>query len=254
VKKSHQLVAFTLLATGLGPFALPAAAQGTPPPPPPPWDVQIGAAFVGTSGNSQTSSTGVDFAMHQRGPVWQMESAASLVHISNHGVDTAERYLAAYRAQRSLSPIVKLTAGEKAEHDPFSGISFRNILDAGLGWALVRQPRWSLDGTTAVGWNHETTKLGPTRDHSIGVFQVLSRVPFGTSGDASGRVTFLPDFSQTSAYRSEAEVTAQAAMNTRLALKLGYLVRYSNAPVPGFLKTDNTATASVVLRWRGSTS
>ncbi len=39
-------------------------------------------------------------------------------------------------------------------------------------------------------------------------------------------------------------------MNAHLALKLGYLWRYSNAPVPGFLKGDNTATASVVLHWR----
>ena len=39
-------------------------------------------------------------------------------------------------------------------------------------------------------------------------------------------------------------------MNAHLALKIGYVFRYSNDPVPGFNKTDNTTTASVVLRWK----
>ena len=42
-------------------------------------------------------------------------------------------------------------------------------------------------------------------------------------------------------------------MNARLALKLAYLLRFSNEPVPGFKKTDNTTTASVVLRWKATT-
>jgi len=41
-------------------------------------------------------------------------------------------------------------------------------------------------------------------------------------------------------------------MNAHLALKIGYLLRYSNDPVPGFKKTDNTTTASVVLRWKAA--
>ena len=61
------------------------------------------------------------------------------------------------------------------------------------------------------------------------------------------------DFKNSSAYRQEFEVTAQASMSSRLALKLAYLLRYSNDPVPGFKKTDNTTTASVVLRWKAAT-
>jgi putative salt-induced outer membrane protein YdiY len=43
-------------------------------------------------------------------------------------------------------------------------------------------------------------------------------------------------------------------MNSRLALKIGYLFRYSNDPVPGFKKSDNTTTASVVVRWKAATA
>src|SRR5881396_112339 len=95
-----------------------AAAQTPPKEPPPLWDVQVGASFVGTSGNSDTSSTGADFALHRRWPVWQIESTATAIRTSSNGVDTAERYLVSFRGQRKLSSILGLSAGIKAEHDP----------------------------------------------------------------------------------------------------------------------------------------
>ena len=238
--------------------ARPASAQPAAPPPPPPppplWEAQLGASFVGTSGNSDAASTGADFTARRRGLVWQIESTAAAVRTSGQGVTTAERYLGMLRAQRRLTPIVGLSAGEKLERDRFSGLDLRSILDAGLSWALVHHPEWTLDGVTSVAWLHESRTAEVDINDPIGVLQLLSRIPFGAAGDTTQRVTFYPDFRSSSAYRSEAEITAQAAMNAHLALKIGYLLRYSNNPVPGFKKTDNTTTASVVLRWKAATA
>jgi putative salt-induced outer membrane protein len=227
-----------------------AAAQAPPKEPPPLWDVQIGASFIGTSGNSDTSSAGADFALHRRWPVWQIEATATAVRSSNGNIDTAERYLAGFRGQRKLTERIGLSAGFKAEHDPLAGMDLRSILDVGLSWTLVHSPAWTLDGLTALAWNHEQPKLGVVLNDPIGVFQLQSRVPLGASSDTTQRFTYYPDFSRTSAYRSEAELTAQAAMNKRLALKVGYLLRFANTPVPGFKKTDNTVTASIVVHWK----
>lgn len=247
----------TLVSTLLFPLFLAGSARAqspaeTAPPPPPLWDAQVGASFVGTSGNSDTSSMGADFIAHRRG-VWQIESGASAVRSSSDGLRTAERYLGLLRGQRSMTPLIGLSTGITLERDEFSGLDFRSILDAGLSWALSRNPRWTLDGLTALAWNHEARTEGGTIDRPVGVLQLLSRVPFGTAGDTTQRITFYPDFKESSAYRSEAEITAQAAMNARLALKLGYLLRFANEPVPGFEKTDNTMTGSVVLRWKAAT-
>jgi len=230
-----------------------ANAQTAPPPPPPLWDVQIGASFVGTSGNSDTSSAGADFGMHRRWLVWQVESAASAVRTSNQDVRTAERYLGAFRGQRKLTSRIGLSTGIKLERDQFSGMNFRSIPDVGLTWALVNRPVWTLDGLTAVALNHENPTIGPERNNPIGVLQLLSRIPLGASGATTQRVTFYPDFKDTDAHRSEMELAAQAALNSRFALKLGYLVRRSNAPVPGFKKTDTMTTASVVMQWKAAT-
>jgi putative salt-induced outer membrane protein YdiY len=218
--------------------------------PPPLWDVQAGASFVGTSGNTEITSTGADFVLHRRWPVWQIESTASAVRTSDQEIVKAERYAGTLRGQRRLSAIAALSSGLKAEHDAFAGMDLRSILDVGVTWALLRAPRWTLDGITALAWNHETPTRGAKTNDAISLLQLLSRVPFGTAGDTTQRFTAYPNFSRTEAFRSEAEVTAQAAMNSRLALKMGYLVRYSRTPVPGFETTDSTMTASVVLRWR----
>jgi hypothetical protein len=98
-----------VLSSAASAFAQPPAPA--PPPPPPLWDAQIGASFVGTSGNSDTASTGADFSAHRRGLVWQIESSATVVRTSSLGETTAERYLGMLRGQRKLTPIIGLTTG-----------------------------------------------------------------------------------------------------------------------------------------------
>src|SRR5688500_14665414 len=135
--------AFLIVLTLLLPRAT--AAQAPAPPPPPSWDVQSGASSVGTSGTSDASSAGAEFALHRRWPVWQIESGAAAVRSSSDDKRTAERYLGLFRGQRRLTSLVGLSGGIKLERDQFSGIDFRSISDVGLTWALVRQAAWTLD-------------------------------------------------------------------------------------------------------------
>jgi putative salt-induced outer membrane protein YdiY len=251
--------ALALLAITLSIATAPSArAQTLPDLPPPPalplWDVQIGASFVGTNGNSDTATTGLDFTSHRRGAVWHLESAATAVRTSSDDATTAERYAGMFQAQRTLLPIVGLSTGVHLERDRFSGLDARSILDGGLSWALVHHPKWTLDGVSSIAWLHESRAAGGEVSDPIGVLQLLSRIPIGAAGDTTQRFTYYPNFKTASAYRSEAEFTMQAAMNAHLALKIGYLLRYSHNPVPGFRTTDNTTTVSVVLRWKASTA
>lgn len=227
-----------------------AVAQSAPPEPPPVWETALSASFVGTTGNTDTTTLGSDYSLHRRWPVWQIETTASAVRSTDIGTTTAERYLGAFRIDRKLTPVVSLSTGERAEHDRFSGLELRSILDAGLVWKVVRHPRFTLESTTSLAWNHDDPTTGPTIDHPIGLLQALSRIPLGASGDTTARFTFYPDFADSANYRSEAEATVQASMNSHLALKFGYLWRYSHVPTDGFKNADSTTTASLVLRWK----
>jgi putative salt-induced outer membrane protein YdiY len=255
VRPSRLVRPLTVLSLVLTSAGAARAQPAVPPPPPPPpiWDVQLGASFVGTSGNSDTTTLGSDFAMHRRWPLWKIEAAATAVRTTDRGTRTAERYLGAFRGDRKLTPRIDASVGERAERDRLAGILFRSITDAGLKYALVRRANWTLDGLSSLALNHERPVVGDDLNHPIGVLQGLSRFIFSPTSDSTQRFTYYPDFKASDAYRAEAELTAQAAMNSRLALKVGYLWRYSNAPAFGFVKSDNTATASVVVRWKATT-
>jgi putative salt-induced outer membrane protein len=247
---STRLVTAFLLCVGL---AASVHAQPAAPPPPPLWDTQFGFAFVGTSGNTDTNTLGADFSLHRRWTVWQLESTASAVETTTNDERTAERLLAAVRGTRTLTPIIGVSTGERVEHDPFAGVDFRSIADVGLTYALARKTSWTLDATTAIAWSHEELTTGPSTNHPTGVLEAVSKIPLGASGKTTQRFTYYPDFEDSAAYRTEAEATAQAAMNNHLALKLGYLWRFSNEPVAGFKKADQTLTASVVLTFKATT-
>ena len=99
---------------------------------------------------------------------------------------------------------------------------------------------------------HDGDVLDVEAKGHAGERESVSRIALGALGDTTQRVTHYPDFNHSSGYRTEAEITAQAAMTRLLALKIGYLLRYSNEPAPGFKSTDNTTTASVVVTLRSS--
>ncbi|HEV3062605.1 MAG TPA: DUF481 domain-containing protein [Vicinamibacterales bacterium] len=228
----------------------PAAAPAAPPEPPPIWDVQLGASFVGTSGNSDTSSAGGNLDAHRRWPLWIVDVAANAVRSSENGIQTAEQYIGGVRARRKLNDRLAATTGVKLERDRLAGLDLRSLVDGGLAYVLVKEPQWTLDGLSTLAWSREARVTGETLNETQGVLGLTSKYLFGTAGDSTQRFAFYPNFTTSTRYRSEAEITAQAAMNKRLALKLGFLWRYAHNPVPGFKQSDTTTTASIVLRLR----
>src|SRR5476649_692113 len=100
------------------------AAAQTPVEPPAQWEVKIGAAFVGTSGNFDTKSTGANFDARRDWDVWRIESSASAVATSDKGVTTAEQFLGALLAKRDITKLIAVTSGIKLERDQLSGLNF----------------------------------------------------------------------------------------------------------------------------------
>jgi putative salt-induced outer membrane protein len=240
------LLVALVAATGRASAQAPAEA-------PPPWEVKLGASFVGTSGNSDTSSTGANFDAYRQWEVWRLEGTASAVLTDQNGEQTAEQYLAAGRTKRRLTDRISATSGLKLERDRLSGLDLRSLLDGGLAYLLIKRPEWELNGLTTMVWSHEDRTTGEVLNEAAAALQLASKYIFGTAGETSQRFTFYPNFSNATAYRSETELTAQASMNSRLALKIGFLWRYDHDPVPGFKRSDTTTTASIVVRWRADT-
>jgi len=256
VARVETLVGLALIVwlglTGLVLAQSPAPAAGPDKDAPPHWDLELGVSYVGTSGNSATSSAGANFAHHHRHGPWHLEVTGSALRASDNGDVTADHYIGAVRGARDVSSLLGVSVGERAERDSLSGVAFKNVLDASVTWVIVRSPRGTLDALTGLAIYHQQPIEGSLRHHPVGLLQLAGRMPLGTAGELTGRFTGYPDLDDRSESALEIEVTAEAALNSHFSLKFADLLQYSHAPAPGFQTTGNTVTASVEVKWRGT--
>lgn len=233
-------------ATGQTPAPAPA------PPPPPPWDLSLGASFVGTGGNSDTSTLGADAVYRRTLDPFKYEVGGSTVRGSDKGQTTVARYTARVLGERTLTPRMSAKAGLRLERDRFAGLNLRSVLWGGLGYKVVQQPKWTLDSVSALTWNHENQRNLGGADSAGLALEALSKYVISPTAETIQRAGLYPSFADANDVRFEGELGVQVAMNNRLAVKIAYLLRYDNEPVPTFRKTDTTATASIVYKLAGT--
>jgi len=236
-----------LLLASLAAQRPPAAAQA-----PMAWDGRIGFSYLATGGNSQTSSTGFDAAFNRTGPVWSAEGSAAGVSASKRRRRTAESYNAQARLKRRLHKRLQLTVGLRWERNRFAGLDSRRTADVSLLWEIRETPTWKLRALGGLSYGlEEPWRDGPAKESSGGLLQVSGDSKLSPTASWDGQLTFFPNFQEPRDYRLNGHVGLQAALSRRLALRLGYDLKYDHLPVPGFGRTDTSTTAALVLQLGG---
>ncbi len=211
------------------------------------WSGSFGLSLVATSGNSDTQTLGLDLAVKKQPDPWGWEATATYLKSEQDGDTTAERYGGALRGERKLSDRWALFSAVNAEHDAFAGYDLRGVLEVGASYSALLGPVHELSLDAGLSWTTEDLVASEDQDYMGGVFG-LKYGWHPRKGTVVGqKLVWYPNFDQTSDWRLTSETTLQAAVSERLALKLGYQIRYDNEPVPGFDETDTTTTVSIVL-------
>jgi putative salt-induced outer membrane protein len=226
-----------------------AAAQQPPVPPKPIWDLKLGLSYLATTGNTDTSSAGIDANYRQAWGPWSLEGAAAAVQATRNDEETAENYHIQLRSQRKVADTLQLTAGLKGERNRFAGIDYRTILDTSLRWSLLDSPLLKVHTLSGLSWTREEPRGERPFDDSFGALvQINGLAKLSPTAEFNSQITTYPDLENTGDYRINGHLGIQAALNAHLALRLGYELRYDNEPVRGFERTDTTSTASLVVQ------
>ena len=236
-------VAF-LIGVILGGLVPPSLADDAPAPP---WSGSLGLAFLATSGNTDTQTFGLDLAAKRTPDPWGIEFSASYLRSKDSGVTTAERYGAKVRAERKLNDRWSLFGGVSGERDTFAGLDLRGIVEVGATYTALAGPVHTLAFDGGVTWTKESLVSGPDADFAGGMLGLTYSWKPREGTEISERLLWYPNFDETSDWRATSETAVQAALSNRLALKVGYEVRYDNEPVPGFDETDTTTKISLVV-------
>lgn len=214
----------------------------------PAWVGNIGLSYVATSGNTDTQSLGLDFQM-KRGPdPWGIELFAKATRAEEDGNLTAERYEAGVVGRRSLADRWEVFAGLAGEKDQFKGYDLRAVVDTGVTYRALLGPRHELWFDAGLAYTDED-RIEPEPDDDFFGGKLAGHWVWTISETASFHqdLTYFPNFDNSDKWRGVSLTALQASLNSWLAMKVGYEIRYENEPgFDGAIERDSTDTTTNV--------
>ena len=220
-----------------------------PPPPPPRVEGSAELSLVSTGGNSETQSLGFGGSLIWRPDPWTTQAQASFIRAETSGVETARALIASLRQSRMLTP--RLDVFGRAEYlaNEFAGIDNRVTFDVGLGYKFVDTPRHFLRTDAGVGYAHESRLVG--EDLSTALLNVagIYRWKFNDTAAIENASLFSSSFDDGDDWRFRNGFAVTATMTRLLSLKVAHELKFVNAPVVGFEKTDRVLSAAIVAKF-----
>ncbi len=210
-----------------------------------------------SSGNSTSTSMNAKLDIAREDGPWK-----NIVHVAglygkNAVFATGERLEGQYELDRKISEQLYGFVGVNAEHDLFDGFQYQATLSTGIGYKWFDSADTKLSTTLGVGYR----RLRPETLTKDAAGQVTVRTSLEASGGAvitagvnlEQKLTATTKLIDKLAIQSGSNDTAvandfgvQVSMSERLALSVGYGVRYNSDPAPGTKKVDQLTTVNVV--------
>jgi putative salt-induced outer membrane protein YdiY len=227
-----------------------ASQYGVAPEPPPVWQASSDLSFVGTRGNTSTTTLGL------RGRIQHRRATGATTRID---ADFLTSEAAAVTRTRSLTADIRHTLHRRAHthlfvaaqyaHDRFAGIERRIGVSAGIGHELGLRSRQTLLLEASAGQIDER-RSDPARlrfaSATAGASYAWTRSDKTMLTDD---LTLVADLESARNWRGTNNVTLSLALNGTLAVKLWQTLDYRHVPVPGFRRMDVRTGASLGLVW-----
>ena len=206
-----------------------------------------GSAELGgtvTTGNSETESlNGKAAAQYERGR-WRHIGKAEALYSSDAGVDTAERYVASYQANRKMSRRSYVFGAVRGEIDEFSGYDYRVSESVGYGrrfWEAGDKGYFDLEA--GPGLRQSKPEDGVREDHGI------VRVAAAYRNKWTPNTEFSEDLiveAGTDNTFTESVTGYKVRINSSLAMKLSYTIKHNTDVPTDQEKTDTISAINLV--------
>jgi len=204
------------------------------------WDGEAGLGYVGTTGNTRTSTFNARVDMTHEKDKWRNNLVANTFYTKNSDVKTAEKYFVSGQSNYRYSGNMSLFGRASYEDDRFSGYEYQATATIGLGRRFLQaRPSMTLDlevgggikGYQEEGGNSKTEAIFRLAGKYAWDFREKSKFTQELSSDIGGQFTVD---------RSITSLTAQLRGN--FAINLSYTVKYTSR-VPEDKKKTDTETA-----------
>jgi putative salt-induced outer membrane protein YdiY len=222
------------------------AAAPKPPPKPPFAAFHLDLGYVNTSGNTVVSTLNLaDNVVLRTSKDNQIDQMFSVVYGTSQNKVQTSLWTAGLRDEYKFTPHVGLYALGEFDRNTFAGIERRFEEGIGAGITAVDTRRNHLE--FAFGSSYiEQRAISDSANHSAALHTSgLYKYSFKKEAYVQEFIEGIPNLQTHQDYRVNSQTDIIAPLSKHLALKLGYSIRYSNLPPPGFKTTDRLITSDL---------
>jgi putative salt-induced outer membrane protein len=215
---------------------LPVLAQNPPPAPTDPLTGQVAVGYLATSGNTESTSANVTFAMLYQLEHWAHDFDASAISATTSEVTTAEAYSAKYEGRRSIGEGKSyLFTSLDWRRDRFSAYDEQVSETAGYGRRLLSRGRQLLNGEIGAG-ARQATLIDQTQEDE-GIVRGALDYEIKMTETTGFKQDFIVE-SGSSNTSFESISALRARLIGKIGLVLSYRVKSNSDVVPGVVATD----------------
>jgi putative salt-induced outer membrane protein YdiY len=232
------------------------AAAPQAPPPPPRQEGTAQLAFVGTTGNSSTTTLSAGGDHTFRPDKWIFRNRALFVRsdaadpVTGEDNVTAESFLYLFRADRELTKHVSAFGSFGFLRDKPAGVSSHQDVNGGLAFKVIDVTRVQFTVDGGLGYMNENRVVGDDIHSATATFGSLFKAKLTDTTDLTDELRFLQTFDDASDWRMGHIVSLTVKISEIFSLKVSSQVRFANLPPPGFKKTDTTTAIALVAGFK----
>lgn len=233
--------------------------------------------FASSRGNSRTENANAKLGLSQENEVWKnnfylnglrSKGDVSVVDSEGNTIDkfstTANRYDSGASVGYKFDPRSYVVTAARYEHDDFGANLWQGIVSVGYGYIALKNERAELsfeigpgfkryqpakttedvtqpDGTTA------TVTTQPNAESEV-VGRGLVNAKYRLTDNTALEDTFLVEAGSKNQYYQN-DLGLSVSMTKKMALKLGYQIRYNSDTQPGTVSTDKLMTTNLVYNF-----
>jgi len=236
------LIAFAFLA------AVPAHAG---------WTGKGELGYLMARGNSDTNTGNLKLDLATEGPQWKHAFGMSGLYGQNNDITSAQRWDVRWQSDYKLTERFFVFGAARYEDDAFSGFDYQATLSAGAGYKFIDTDATKLSGTLGLGYR----SLRPEILVKDAAGNVTDRIKGDSASDAivNAGLDFLRKLTATTQITDKLlvesgsantfvsnDLALQVSMTDKLALSVGYGIRYNSDPPGGLETTDQLTTINLV--------
>jgi len=211
------------------------------------WSGKGELGFVMSSGNSDTQSLNAALEFVYTSVKWVHHLSAAALNSENNGDKTANRYGFGVQSDYKLSEKSYVFGALRYEKDDFSAYEDQTTATLGYGRILLDNDRHKLKVEAGAGYREASVAATGETEKGAVARGVLDWAWQLTPSTSLGE-RFLVEAGSDNTYLQN-DLGLSVAINSRLAVKLGYQVRHNTDVPSGVDKTDTLTSANLVYNF-----